>query len=389
MELIDGKGMPVGRAEHLPCTYSGLLATLLFRSPLPHPGVMFRRAAVLKAGNYRAPKPSEDLDLWLRLASLGVMVNLPETILKYRIHPASVTEAAKKAGNHHQLLLDRLQDNGGSLFSIPSSTFGRLLEKRHPFAIAPLSRIARSIAKLSGSSTLQVLHSPEFVESARCLTGPRDVLSKLLYFFLGRQKSTSLFSQALEKASFMPGIRHSLHWFRERRRKAVISRWISAQRRRGSTIEAIELQGNFSIQFIETGSGISLEKEVTLSFVRDKEATHPHLRIGDGVFIGKNTFISIHAPIFIGANVLIGPYCYITSCNHAFKTRALPIGLQGYTFAPVVIETGAWLGTHVIVLPGVTIGEGAIIGAGAVVTRNIPPYEIWGGSPAEFIAHRP
>jgi acetyltransferase-like isoleucine patch superfamily enzyme len=388
MDMIDAHGVFVCRADFLPCSYTALLATLLFRCPLPHPGTMFRRSAVLRAGNYRERPPIEDLDLWLRLARVGKMVNLSESVLKYRLHSGSITDTAKKAGDHNQRIFKCLCQNGPQLFSISSPTYGRLLQKRHPLAIGPLSSTARRIAQLSGATTLQVLRSPEFLYSARCLTANRDVLSKIIYFLLGRDTSRSFFSQALEKVRFLPGVRHFLSWQKERRQKASIRKWIAVQRTRGSTIESIDVRAEFLEKSIEMGAGVVLEKEVTLAFVRDEKG-RPHLRIGDGVFIGRNTMLSIHSPIIIGANVLIGAYSYITSCNHAFKTRALPIGAQGYTSAPITLEAGAWVGTHVVILPGIIVGEGAIVGAGSIVTRNIPPYEIWGGSPAHFLGKRP
>jgi acetyltransferase-like isoleucine patch superfamily enzyme/glycosyltransferase involved in cell wall biosynthesis len=388
MDMIDVKGVFVCRADFLPCSHTALLATLLFRCPLPHPGVMFRRSAVLKAGNYREPQPVEDLDLWLRLACVGKMVNLSESVLKYRLHSGSITDTAKKAGDHNRRIFECLCRNGRQLFSISSPTYGRLLKKKYPLAIRPLYLAARSIAQSSGVTTLQVLRSPEFLYSARCLTANRDVLSKIIYFLLGRDTSKSLFSQALGKVSFFPGVRHFLSWQKEGRQKASIRKWIAVQRTRGSSIESIDVRAEFLEESIEMGAGVVLEKEVSLAFVRDEKAS-PHLRIGDGVFIGRNTILSIHSPIIIGANVLIGAYSYITSCNHAFKTRSLPIGAQGYTYAPVTIEAGAWVGTHVVILPGIIVGEGAIVGAGSIVTRNIPPYEIWGGSPARFLGHRP
>ena len=77
---------------------------------------------------------------------------------------------------------------------------------------------------------------------------------------------------------------------------------------------------------------------MSLAFVRDEKAS-PHLRIGDNVFVGRNTVLSIHAPIVIGASNLIGAYCYITSCNHEFKKPCRAhAARRGYTFAPVTIR---------------------------------------------------
>ncbi|MBP5973266.1 acyltransferase [Brasilonema sp. CT11] len=106
-------------------------------------------------------------------------------------------------------------------------------------------------------------------------------------------------------------------------------------------------------------------------------------------YIGRNTFIGVFQPITIGEDVLIGAYSYIISGNHCYERRDIPIGAQGFVGAPIVIEDGAWLGTHVVVLPGVTIGKGAIVAAGSVVTKSIPAYEVWGGVPAKFIKNRP
>jgi acetyltransferase-like isoleucine patch superfamily enzyme len=62
--------------------------------------------------------------------------------------------------------------------------------------------------------------------------------------------------------------------------------------------------------------------------------------------------------------------------------------LQGFVGAPIVLEADVWLGTHVVVLPGVTIGRGAIVAAGSVVNRDVPAHEIWGGAPARFLKRR-
>ena len=86
---------------------------------------------------------------------------------------------------------------------------------------------------------------------------------------------------------------------------------------------------------------------------------------------------------------MIGPFCHILSGNHRFDRRDIPVRKQGHDIAPVAIEDDVWLGTHVVVLPGVTIGKGAIVAAGAVVNKDIPAYEIWGGVPAKFIKERP
>jgi acetyltransferase-like isoleucine patch superfamily enzyme len=92
--------------------------------------------------------------------------------------------------------------------------------------------------------------------------------------------------------------------------------------------------------------------------------------------------------ITIGNGVRIAPYVFIISANHRFENPEIPIYQQGMAFAPVTIEDDVWIGARVVVVAGVTIGKGSIIGAGAVVTRDIPPYSIAAGVPARVIRSR-
>lgn len=140
--------------------------------------------------------------------------------------------------------------------------------------------------------------------------------------------------------------------------------------------------------FISIGNEAAIEKEVTLWISPDSGA-NPKLTIGKRAFIGQNAYIGAYQPIAIGDNSLIGAYSYIISANHVYENRSLPIRDQGFSGAPILIEEDVWIGTHVVVLPGVTIGKGAIIAAGSVVNKNVPPYEIWGGTPAKYLKTRP
>ena len=75
--------------------------------------------------------------------------------------------------------------------------------------------------------------------------------------------------------------------------------------------------------------------------------------------------------------------------NHRTDRIDIPMGAQGFTETkPIVIGDDVWIGARVINLPGVHIGNGAVIGAGAVVTNNVPDYEVWGGNPARFLKSR-
>ncbi len=92
-----------------------------------------------------------------------------------------------------------------------------------------------------------------------------------------------------------------------------------------------------------------------------------------------------HATITIGRHVMMGINCMIISQNHKFR---FPEGYDGFEGKNVIIEDYVWIGNRVIILPGVTIGKHAIIGAGSVVPRNIPDYAIAVGNPAVVKRYR-
>ncbi len=92
--------------------------------------------------------------------------------------------------------------------------------------------------------------------------------------------------------------------------------------------------------------------------------------------------------VTIGDDVRIAPQVMIIAANHVFDDPDQPIRSQGLAPAPIVIESDVWLGGRVVVTAGVTVGRGSVIGAGAVVTRDIPPFSIAVGVPAKVIGQR-
>ena len=111
------------------------------------------------------------------------------------------------------------------------------------------------------------------------------------------------------------------------------------------------------------------------------------LKLGNGSGIGAKSIIP--GDVTIGENVMMGQECLMFTQNHRFDDLTVPMGVQGITNSrPIIIGNDVWIGARVIILPGVHVGDGAIIGAGAVVTKEIPEYEIWGGNPAKHIKNR-
>lgn len=100
------------------------------------------------------------------------------------------------------------------------------------------------------------------------------------------------------------------------------------------------------------------------------------IRIGNYSSIGPHGYIGCSGKIVIGSNVMLGPKCSLFAENHNFGSQDKPIKEQGVNQKGIVIEDDCWLGSNVVVLDGVHIGRGCVIGAGTLVTRDIPPETV-------------
>lgn len=114
------------------------------------------------------------------------------------------------------------------------------------------------------------------------------------------------------------------------------------------------------------------------------ENTHS-LRLGKGVYINFNCTFLDTCVITIGARTLVGPGCSFYTASHPLDPF-LRNGIQGpENGKPITIGEDCWFGGSVIVLPGVTIGRGVTVGAGSVVTKDVPPFHVVAGNPARII----
>ncbi len=124
---------------------------------------------------------------------------------------------------------------------------------------------------------------------------------------------------------------------------------------------------------LSIGSNVNIEKGV--------RAHSPKLiSLGSNSGLGINCFVD--GKVEIGSNVMMGPDCKLLGINHNFASKDQDIISQGISVGKIVIGNNVWLGANVIVLSGVRIGDGAVIGAGSVVARDLPPMSISVGNPA-------
>lgn len=118
-------------------------------------------------------------------------------------------------------------------------------------------------------------------------------------------------------------------------------------------------------------------------------------RFGNGklIEIGNNSSIGMNCKvpndIIIGEDVMMGPNVTIYGSSHIFERIDIPMRKQGMKkYQAVIIEDDVWIGSHVIIMPGLTIKKGTIIGAGTIVTKNFPSYSIVVGNPGKLIKSR-
>lgn len=161
---------------------------------------------------------------------------------------------------------------------------------------------------------------------------------------------------------------------------------------------------NGKTEGISIGAGVVIAENATLT------CRGPRLEIREGVKInsfciietggkgniriGANTAINSFSTLYgqggleIGSNVRIGPRVGVFPSNKRFADNSRPIAQQGIERLGIVIEDDVWLGANVQVMDGVVIGRGSIVGAGAVVTRSLPPYSVAAGVPARVVRSR-
>ena len=134
---------------------------------------------------------------------------------------------------------------------------------------------------------------------------------------------------------------------------------------------------------IEVGNNVSIMSQ---SFLYAKDAV---LKIGDNFSMNTNSCLGANeGRIYIGDNVLISQNVVVRASNHSHDSVDIPIKNQGHKYGAIHFEDGVWIGANSVIVADVTIGKHSIVGAGAVVTKDVMPFTIVGGVPAKIIQHR-
>ena len=113
-----------------------------------------------------------------------------------------------------------------------------------------------------------------------------------------------------------------------------------------------------------------------------------NVKLGNNLICNRNVSITARSGVTLGNDVMLGPNVVINDSNHQFIDRDTPITKQGHTAKEIVIEDDVWIASNSVILKGVHIGKGAVVAAGSVVTKDVPPYAVVAGVPARRIKNR-
>jgi acetyltransferase-like isoleucine patch superfamily enzyme len=179
---------------------------------------------------------------------------------------------------------------------------------------------------------------------------------------------------------FLVALYLSLRWHCRVSPRAVIRFPFRLIIGRGSRIHRCSL--------VASGRGISLGESVEILDGCVLNSLDGEISIKNHSSFGPNATIYGYGPVTIGSYVAIASYAMVVAGNHNFSDRDKPIIFQGSTGKGILIEDDVWVATHAVVLDGVTVGTGSVLAAGAVVTKDVPPYSVVAGVPARVIRKR-
>lgn len=168
--------------------------------------------------------------------------------------------------------------------------------------------------------------------------------------------------------------------------RAKVLRWMTGQDLEGVVIgprAQVEIGGDCEVRL---GRDLNLMSDFKMMVAGDS-----NFSMGDRCSINTNVHLTVNnrSEIKLGSNCLLGPNVVLRPNSHCFPRRDLPVRDQGHTEGCIILGDDVWIGANAVVVGGVKIGKGAVIAAGAVVVKDVPEYEVWGGVPARKIKDRP
>ena len=180
--------------------------------------------------------------------------------------------------------------------------------------------------------------------------------------------------------------------FFKRKRSSIHSYWISnAFKSCPPSVRFAKIGMLHDPEYISIGEKCSFQDYLYLTAWQEYQGEHftPELTIGNNGSFGAFNHITCINKVIIGDNCLTGKWVTISDNNHGttdFDTlHEAPVKRKLYTKGPVIIGNNVWIGDKATILGGVTIGDGAVIAANSVVTKDVPAYSVVGGNPARVI----
>jgi acetyltransferase-like isoleucine patch superfamily enzyme len=167
----------------------------------------------------------------------------------------------------------------------------------------------------------------------------------------------------------LPWNRAQIHW--ELMRRGAFARWPL----QGNVLEALR-EGR-----LEVGEGVLFEPNVWIT-----APGRARVRIGPGTFLNQGVMVAAYELVEIGEHCMLANDCFVSDADHRYDDPDKPVPWQGFTSkGPTRIGANCWLGAHVVVTSGVSVGERCVVGAGSVVTHDIPPFSVAAGAPARVL----
>ena len=163
----------------------------------------------------------------------------------------------------------------------------------------------------------------------------------------------------------------------------VINRLVLVKREQGTSISfcaRLDIHPKFKDQkpfSLLMKNGAVIESQCVVN------TWHGEVVLGEGSSLGIGTVVI--GPICIGKSCAISQNCFVSGESHKYEDVSRNWREQGFTVKPVIIEDDVWVGANVVILPGVTIGCHSVVGAGSVVTKDIPPYSVVVGNPGKVV----